>query len=168
MGETHGMSNSHIYGLYHHIKDRCFNPNHHEFHNYGGRGIGMCDEWLGKDGFKNFYQWAINNGYEYGLTIDRINNDGDYSMDNCRWITRSENVSKANSARRTQHRMANKGTYWGRSPEGYLYIFNNANLFADQHNLNGGCVRTVANHRAKTHHGWTFGFLSDFLNERQE
>lgn len=67
---------------------RCENPKHINYSNYGGRGISVCEEWSGKDGFFNFKKWAINNGWVKGLTLDRKNNDKGYSPDNCRWVTR--------------------------------------------------------------------------------
>ena len=57
------------------------------YEDYGGRGIKVCDEW---NDFINFYNWAINNGYAYNLSIDRINLDGDYEPQNCRWSTPKE------------------------------------------------------------------------------
>lgn len=65
--------------------------------NYGGRGISVCKEW--RDSFESFYLWAIENGYEYDKiyktqnrwSIDRIDNDGDYCQENCRWVTKEEN-----------------------------------------------------------------------------
>jgi len=74
------------------MKQRCYNPNNRSYKTYGGRGIKVCDEW--RDNFMAFHDWAIANGYEEGLTIDRIDNDGDYEPNNCRWITLQENVSK--------------------------------------------------------------------------
>lgn len=68
------------------MKQRCYNKNLDSYHNYGGRGIIVCDEW--KDNFLNFYYWVINNGYSDTLTIDRINVDGNYEPGNCRWSTR--------------------------------------------------------------------------------
>lgn len=84
----HSMSYSKLYKVWQGMKTRCYNPKFMYYCNYGGRGITICDEWL--NDFKAFYDWAINNGYKEGLTIDRINNDGNYEPSNCRWITRAE------------------------------------------------------------------------------
>lgn len=67
---------------------RCTNPNSREYHNYGGRGITICDEW--KANKESFIEWAFENGYRQGLSIDRIDNDKGYSPDNCRWVTSKE------------------------------------------------------------------------------
>ena len=88
------MNQSKIYSIYHNMKDRCLNPNNHAYDNYGGRGIKICEKWLNENGFINFYNWAILNGYKEGLSIDRINID--YEPTNCRWITVGENVALSN------------------------------------------------------------------------
>ncbi len=74
------------------MKQRCFNPNCKAYKNYGGRGISVCSEWLGQDGFDNFQKWAFENGYLSGkesgrFTLDRENVNGNYEPGNCRWIS---------------------------------------------------------------------------------
>lgn len=154
----HGMNRTKIYNVYANIKYRCYNNNHHEFHNYGGKGIVMCNEWLGENGFANFYEWALNNGYKEGLTIDRLDSDRNYEPDNCQWITRSENTIKSNKI--CQHRKADKGTYYGISPNGDYYEFDNASQFSKEHELNPNMVRRIANGNGKEHKKWRFGFVN--------
>lgn len=77
-----------IYNVWHAMKVRCYNPNSKKYKCYGGRGIKVCNEWL--NSFEAFYKWAMSNGYAENLTIDRIDNDGNYEPSNCRWITNKE------------------------------------------------------------------------------
>lgn len=83
----HGQYGTKLYHVWGTMKYRCNNPNDKHFHRYGGRGIKVCDEW---NDFIPFYKWATNHGYKEGLTIDRINNDGNYEPSNCRWVTIQE------------------------------------------------------------------------------
>lgn len=78
------------------MKNRCNNPNYEHYHNYGGRGIVVCDEWKS---LRAFYEWAINNGYERGLQIDRKDVNGNYEPSNCRWVT-----PKVNSQNKTNNK----------------------------------------------------------------
>lgn len=85
---THGKKNTRLYRIWRGMKARCFNKNSPDYDSYGGRGITVCKEW--KHDFMNFYAWAIDNGYDDSLSIDRIENNGNYEPGNCRWATASE------------------------------------------------------------------------------
>lgn len=81
----HGESQTPIYKVWHGMMSRCYKKSHDSWHNYGGRGIKICGEW---HDFPVFKQWAIESGYRSGLTIERVENDGDYAPGNCKWETR--------------------------------------------------------------------------------
>jgi hypothetical protein len=71
------------------MKSRCLNEKSTNYHNYGGRGIEVCEQWV--NSFKCFMKWAQVNGYDDSLQLDRIDNDGDYTPQNCRFVTRTDN-----------------------------------------------------------------------------
>lgn len=79
--------NGRLYQIWLNMRYRCNAVTHKHYEDYGGRGITYCKEW---EEFEPFYEWAIHNGYEDNLTLDRINNDGNYEPSNCRWITIEE------------------------------------------------------------------------------
>lgn len=78
-------------------RQRCGNPKHRNYKAYGGKGVKVCDEWMNNTGA--FIEWALANGYRDDLTLDRIDNEGDYCPENCQWITAKENILKQKSDR---------------------------------------------------------------------
>lgn len=88
--KKHGLSNSPIFTVWKRMLDRCYDKKHTSYKNYGGRGIFVCDQW--KKNPLAFVEWAVNNGWLKGLQIDRINNDGHYDPNNCRFVTREINA----------------------------------------------------------------------------
>lgn len=83
--KTHGMFGSRLYKIWSGMVCRCENAKHPYYERYGGRGIRICDEWRNDN--SSFFEWALENGYRDGLTIDRISNDGDYEPGNCRFVS---------------------------------------------------------------------------------
>ena len=117
---------------------RCYNPNNKGYRNYGGRGIAICEEW--RYDSKAFVAWALANGYEQGLSIDRIDNDGDYCPENCRWATRKTQQNNMRS--------------------NVLYTINGETHTCSEWAEIFGVDRNIFHHRAK--YGWD---LERILNE---
>lgn len=109
----HGDADSRLYGVWHGIKQRCYDPTRKDYPRYGGRGITVCNEWI--DNYAAFQQWALKSGYDYHAsymkcTLDRIDTNGPYAPWNCRWIdmkAQSQNRNTENIRRNSD------GTYKG-------------------------------------------------------
>ncbi len=94
MYEEHDTKNR-LYRIWSEMKRRCENSDRPNYRNYGRRGIKVCQEW--KNSFETFREWALNNGYSDELSIDRIDNDGNYEPSNCHWVTDKEQANKRSS-----------------------------------------------------------------------
>ena len=97
-----------LYECWHSMKKRCLNPKDTHYRRYGARGITVCDEWLK---FVSFCEWALNNGYNDNLSIDRIDNNGNYEPSNCRWT----NFKIQCDNRSTTHHVEYKGQIYNLS-----------------------------------------------------
>jgi len=87
----HGLNEHPLYHVWESLKQRCFNPNHPNYHRYGGRGVEVAAAWA--DNPKEFIEWCMLNGWERGLEIDRVDNNGSYKPGNCRFVDRVTNNS---------------------------------------------------------------------------
>ena len=99
--KTHGLGYTKLYKIWTSMKNRVFNVKSTNYKDYGGRGITICDDW--KSDVKSFYNWAMSNGYLEGLSLDRIDNSGNYCPENCRWTTptmqqRNQRIKKNNTS----------------------------------------------------------------------
>ncbi len=89
---THGMSRTPLFGSWHSMKSRCLNPNATGYAGHGGKGVSICEEWV--HDFPAFAKWSYEHGYQAGMQLDRIDNDGDYTPENCQWLSKSEHCAK--------------------------------------------------------------------------
>lgn len=106
--KTHGYSRTKLGNVFEGMKQRCNNPKNKNYEKYGGRGIKICTEWLNDP--KKFFDWAIKNGYKEGLSIDRIDVNGNYEPDNCRW---ADNETQCLNQRiRKDNKTGHKGIYY--------------------------------------------------------
>ena len=104
-----GMSKSKLYNVYRNMLNRCYREKDRHYNSYGGRGITVCNEWLGEKGFETFMLWAFASGYKQNskrgeCTIDRIDVNGNYEPDNCRWVNQ---VVQCNNKRFTRRVIVN-------------------------------------------------------------
>lgn len=133
LAQKHGLSHTRLHTIWHSMYCRCYYSSTNQYKNYGGKGIKVCEEWKHIDGFINFYNWAINNGYNEDLTLDRIDNEKDYCPENCRWAT---------SKFQSNHKTNNK-----------FYTFNGKTQTSKQWCDEYGISQTTLNDRLKR--GWT-------------
>jgi hypothetical protein len=137
--ENGGIRLHPAYNILDSIKQRCYNPNSQAYHHYGGRGIKVCSDWMDKKlGYVNFINWAEANGYKKGLTIDRIDVNGNYTPDNCRWVPFIEQRENKRKPKK------NKTGYRGVHKNGVSYcarvIYTTDDGISHQYDL--GCFKT--------------------------
>lgn len=125
---VHGGRGSRLYRIWTGVKTRCFNPADHTYARYGARGITVCDEW--RDSFEAFRDWALANGYRDDLTLDRKDNNGPYSPENCRWAT-----TKAQENNRRNNRLI---TYNGKTQT--------LSQWAEEKGIHRGTIQWRLNH----------------------
>ena len=99
----HGGRHTRLYEIWRSMKQRCSNPNKINYERYGGRGISVCEEW--KNSYQAFREWALSNGYRDDLSLDRIDNSGNYEPSNCRW----ETATAQSNNRRSNHTLTVNG-----------------------------------------------------------
>lgn len=139
---THGETRRKLRIIRAGMKQRCYYPKHDEYKRYGGRGIKVCNEWLDKEhGLDNFVEWSIKNGYTDGLTIDRIDFDGDYSPDNCRWVT--PHVQAVNRHARYNKCGARGISYKEKVAYGKTYKYYNPRICIYGKRISLGCYNTL-------------------------
>lgn len=117
--ESHHETKTRLYHIWINMKSRCFDENSTTFHRYGGRGITVCREWASS--FLSFREWATANGYSDELSIDRINVDGNYCPENCRWVSGS--IQQFNKRKPRRNTSGHVGVSWNKkSGKWYSYI----------------------------------------------
>ena len=130
----HGLINTRLYNIWANIKARILNPKDKAYNDYGGRGITICDEW--KNDFKVFYDWAMSNGYSDELSIDRIDNDGGYSPENCRWVTST--IQSRNKRKFKNNTSGFKGVFLDKTHKKYR-----AQIMVNKKKINLGYFQTA-------------------------
>lgn len=148
-----GIRHSRLYHVYHGIKQRCYNPKAPGYEIYGGKGVKMCDEWL--ESYNTFEKWAKENGYRQGLSIDRIDSDGDYCPENCQWVTIAVNTARSNYGRQQIH--TKLLDVYAVLPDGSMEEITNIRKFARDHDLNKSSVYAALHGRTSpNYHGYYF------------
>ncbi len=146
---AHGMSNTSLHSIWRGMFGRCYNPNNKIYKYYGGRGIKICKRW---HSFENFYK-DMGNRPE-GLTIERMNNDGNYEPNNCKWVSRK--VQRNNQRPRSCGRCKQRWFRAWHKDSMAQYLNNSQSEFARQQKLIQSHISECLLGKAKYHRGWFF------------
>jgi hypothetical protein len=151
----HGLTRTSFYFVWQHMKNRCLNPSDKNFKDYGGRGIRVCAEWLVFTNFRDDMhdRYLKHREGHKTTTIDRINNDGNYEPNNCRWATRSEQNANSRAAK----------WFTAFSPDGEIFQSKDQTAFGREHNLQQSLINKVLRGVLPHHKQWKFKYA-----EREE
>lgn len=134
--KRHGLRSHTLYDIYHNIIQRCYNKSVPHYNLYGGRGIDVCEEW--RMNFKEFYYWAIQNNWQKGLTVDRINNNLGYYPNNCRIVTYKVQGRNRRNNKFTVELAENIKNEYSKE-------LRNGNELAKKHNVNSASIYNIIN-----------------------
>lgn len=151
-----GIRNERLYHIYHGIKQRCYNPKTTGYEHYGGKGVVMCDEWL-LGGYEVFKEWALAHGYKErcGLSIDRLDVNGNYEPSNCEWVTIAENTRRGDLGKVKSHTRLEY--IYVIKPDGSREDIQNITQFARDNDLNlSGVSAAIHGNMKRWYKGYEF------------